>query len=126
MFKQLAAIYLLHDNMDELLSLINLFHLNYVLMANEPNDLDLLPQKVLFSLGERSLIDLFHCNDILCVFVLTLVNRRKLAISKLSPLNVSLLKIEIISLLSHMSDPVLYYLLVHVEQLSFLNSLVLV
>lgn len=112
MLKEFTTSDLLHDNVHVLLSFIYLPHLDNILVTDQSNDLVLFSLKVFFSFCQSGFVNLFHGNDILSFFVLTLINGRELTIAKLPSLNVIIFKTEVVSLLFEMPDPILNSLLI--------------
>jgi hypothetical protein len=112
MLKEFTTSDLLHDNVHVLLSFIHLPHLDNILVTDQSNDLVLFSLKVFFSFCQSGFVNLFHGNDILSFFVLTLINGRELTIAKLPSLNVIIFKTEVVSLLFEMPDPILNSLLI--------------
>jgi hypothetical protein len=80
--KELATGDLFHNNVHVLLCLIGFFHLHNVWVRYQLNDLDLLSEEVLLSGRQLRFHDLLGGDELLGLFVLALVNYRKLAIAK--------------------------------------------
>lgn len=83
-------------------------------MCYELNDLYFFTKEVLFSGCERALYNLFGCNHVTCLLILTLVNRRKLAITKFWSSKILLVKAKIAWFNSQHSNPVFNDFLVFV------------
>ena len=98
MLKQLSTIYLFHNNIHILISLIRFPHLDNIGMWYQLNYLNLFPQKLTFPFTQGCLINLLNCNSLLSFFILALKNCRKLAISQFSQFIIFIVKTQIASI----------------------------
>jgi hypothetical protein len=93
-------------------------------MADKFSNLIFFSEKIFFSLAKRALVDLFHCNYVSSVLVLTLVNCCKLTISQLFTLVVFIIEAQIICLRFDMSHPILDCFLIPMIENTLLHLLV--
>lgn len=111
-FKKLAAVDLLHNDIQVVFGFICLFHLNNVWVRYKSHNLYFFPKVVSVSGLKDLLVDHFHSDYLICLLALALIYIGVLATPESPAAAVKVIKIEIASLLFQMLDPLKYHILI--------------
>lgn len=123
MIKQFSARYLFHDDIHITFCFIRLFHLHYVRMWNQFDNLNFFTEEVFFSVAELFFNDMLCCYYFLSITVLALIHCWELTFAKLWSSDKLFIETHVATFNTEKSHPIFNYFLVLMIVCPRLNQL---